>query len=1055
MAESAVQSAVEWLGKLAVVEVQYLYRVRDKVEELQEELKWMRCFLSDADARRHKDPLIQMWVSRIKELAYDAEDVTEKFMLRVYNKDKHRSLFSFATLKWFCSLAKDATPLHEIGSDIDTLTARMSKLSSRLQTYGVKTIYGESASTSATQVRTQELRRTYSHLEEEFVIGLEDDILILSDKLVNDHDPKMVVISGMGGLGKTTLARKLYHHSSVRKHFTGFAWAHRSQQFQTRSVILGILLHLIPDNDKQRREEVQGLLDAQLNEKLYEMLKENRYLVVLDDVWTTEDWNRLPEAFPINDVQGFASKVVLTTRNRNIVSALGELVLDHEPKFLDSKKSWELLQKKAFPDEKEDLEQLGKKMLEHCNDLPLAVVVLGGVLANKRTANDWKNVLDNIHSYFGGDKLNNNSVYDVLGMSYYDLPYHLKPCFLHLGVFPEDFEIPVKKLYRMWLAEGIVAVDGKALGGKSSVEVAEGYLNELVKRRMVQAAKLTTEGKVKTCRLHHLMRDVSMAIGREENFVSVIDHIHGQSDDEAAPMLNEHTRRLAIYLGQQHLESLLPASLSRNAPNLRSLLFFQVREAKEKSSTKFIKDICNKYRLLRVLELEGFNIRGKLPREIGNLIYLKYLNLSGTYVTSLPASIDNLMCLETLDLRRLANVKVPNILWKLKRLRHLYLPGWYEIENDKKLRLDGLSLLETLKGIDIDRVKVKGLLGLRKIREVSGRCFWNKEKMVPFLNSPSIKRLSLWINGSLFSLDRMMLSECKSLHKLKIEGEITEQLQREMFPESLVNLIFYSRTKLRQDPMPILGDHLRLLKKMIVRGLHSDVSHMVCSAAGFPELTDLVIVDCPSLVEWRMEQGAMPKLRSLRIDDTRMKKLPDALPEGINITCWPCVRGIERFGTCPHYKDALSKGEHTEQPWFTKVDPPMLLIARRQRERRDGGSLGLAGASNSAGDDLAGGESTDFQLADQGVEGLCRGVEVFVERNCDGGRNGAIVLIGGAELEARMGGMVVVSEEVDACDGWGCSCQRLAEERQSLRVWVEMPAEEEARLDFHFDCCWH
>ncbi|GAB2274080.1 hypothetical protein Dimus_008850 [Dionaea muscipula] len=920
MAESAVQSAAEWLGKLVVEEVQYLYGVRDKVEELQEELEWMQCFLSDADARRHKDARLRKWVSQIKDLAYDAEDVVDKFMLRVYNKDKHRSLFSFATLKWFCCLARDCIALHEMGSDIDTLAARISKLSSRLQTYGVKTTYGESASTSTMQITTQELRRTYPHLEEEFVIGLEDDILKLSNKLVDDHHHKMVVISGMGGLGKTTLARKLYHHSSVRKHFLGFAWAHISQQFQTRSVILGILLDLIPDNDRERRDQVRGLEDGQLHGELYRMLKEKRYLVVLDDVWNTEDWNRLQAAFPIIHDQGIASKVVLTTRNHDIVSAIlgDELVLYHEPKLLDIETSWELLQKKAFPDEKEDLEQLGKKMLKHCNGLPLAVAVLGGVLANKRTANDWKNVLDNIRSYFGGDKFYdrsyNNSVYDVLGMSYYDLPYHLKPCFLYLGVFPEDFEIPVKKLYRMWLAEGIVAVDGKALGGKSSVEVAEGYLNELVERQMVQAAKLTTEGKVKTCRLHDLMRDVSMAIGREENFVSVIDHMHGQSDDEAAPMLNEHTRRLTIYVGQQGLESSLPSSLSRNTPNLRSLLFFQVREAEQERGTKFIKDICNEYPLLRVLELEGLNIWGKLPREIGNLIYLRYLNLRNTRVISLPSSIGNLMCLETLDLRTLY-IKVPNLLWKLKKLRHLYLP-WrhYKIENDEKLRLEGLSLLETLKDIDIDRVEVKGLLGLRKMREISGNCVRNKENMVPFLNSPSIKRLSLFIYGSLFSQDPTMLSECKSLQKLEIECEITVQLQREMFPKSLVNLIFCHLTKLRQDPMPILEHRLPLLKKMTVAGLHSHVSHMVCSAAGFPELADLVIRDCPSLVEWRMEQGAMPKLRSLWIEDTRMKKLPDALPEGINITCWPCVPGIERFGTCPRYKDALSKGK---QPRFT------------------------------------------------------------------------------------------------------------------------------------------
>ncbi|GAB2273984.1 hypothetical protein Dimus_008753 [Dionaea muscipula] len=607
-------------------------------------------------------------------------------------------------------------------------------------------------------------------------------------------------------------------------------------------------------------------------------------------------------------------KVVSTTRNPHIVSALGdEHVLYHEPQLLDIETSWKLLQKTAFPDEivmSVDLEQLGKKMLEHCKGLPLAVVVLGGVLANKRTADDWKNVLDNIRSYFGAD---DNSVYDVLGMSYYDLPVHLKPCFLHLGIFPEDFEMPVDRLYRMWMVERIVPVDRKTLGGKSSEEVAEGYLNELVERRMVQAAKVTSQGKVRACRLHDLIRDVSMAIGREENFVSVIDHIHGQSDEEPAPTLdNERLHRLSLYVGQD-VKSSLSYSLSRNAPNLRSLLFFQVHETEKKSSNKFIEDICSEHKLLRVLELEGLNIKGDLPRKVGNLIYLRYLNLSGTHATSLPSSISNLMCLETLDLRvSCVVIKLPNLLWKLKRLRHLYLPRQYEIKNDEMLRLDGLNLLETLKGVDIDKVELKGLLGLRKLRKLSANCFSNKKNMlldmVSFLNSPKIKHLSLSISGSLFNQDHMILSKCQSLQKLDIVDEITAQLQPEMFPKSLVNLGFVS-TKLSQDSMPILEHRLPLLEKMRLIGPDCvNLRHMICSAAGFPELTDLVIRDLPSLVEWRMEQGAMPKLRSLEIFQTGIKKLPDALPKDINITCNPCVPGIERFGTCPYFKNALSAG---------------------------------------------------------------------------------------------------------------------------------------------------
>ncbi|GMH22746.1 hypothetical protein Nepgr_024589 [Nepenthes gracilis] len=343
MAESAVKSAVSWLGKLVVEEVKYLYEVREKVEELQGELEWMQCFLSDADKKQNKDAVIRKWISQIKDLAYDAEDVLEKFILKVSYKDRRRGLWS--KLRWLSCLLRDARALHEIGTDIDGLTLKVSKLTSRLQTYGVKTGYGE-ISASHADPSTLELRRAYSHLEDDMIVGLEDDIASLADQLVADQDHKVVVISGMGGLGKTTLAREVYHHPDVRGHFSGFAWAHISQQFQTRSVIIGILLELIPVRDMDRRNRIQGLQDAQLPGELFQLLQEKSYLVVLDDLWTKEDWLRLKAAFPVED-RSTGSKILVTTRNSDILSSLGS-VLNHEPKLLDPINGMKLLLRKAY-----------------------------------------------------------------------------------------------------------------------------------------------------------------------------------------------------------------------------------------------------------------------------------------------------------------------------------------------------------------------------------------------------------------------------------------------------------------------------------------------------------------------------------------------------------------------------------------------------------------------------------------------------------------------------------------------------------------------------------
>ncbi|XP_073099119.1 putative disease resistance protein At1g50180 [Elaeis guineensis] len=294
MAESIVQSAAQTIGNLLVEEAKYLYAVSDQIKRLEEELEWMQLFLKDAAGRQHDDAVVRKWVSKIKEFAYEAEDILEKYILRV---SLRRQDGFWNMLKWFSCIFRDAAALHEVGSDVDDLTQKISFLTSRMTTYGVNIRAGVSSSSS--YAKRMELRRTFSHIvEEDDTVGLESDSKTLVDRLVN-QECKIVAVSGMGGLGKTTLAKKVYHHPTIRRHFHAFSWVHVSQQFQTKNVLKEILLDLTPktESGEGQRNRIKGLSESELPGEVYKVLKEEPYLVVLDDVWTQEDWKRLQPAF--------------------------------------------------------------------------------------------------------------------------------------------------------------------------------------------------------------------------------------------------------------------------------------------------------------------------------------------------------------------------------------------------------------------------------------------------------------------------------------------------------------------------------------------------------------------------------------------------------------------------------------------------------------------------------------------------------------------------------------------------------------------------------------
>ncbi|KAF8013824.1 hypothetical protein BT93_I1626 [Corymbia citriodora subsp. variegata] len=926
MAESVVSLTMETIGNLIINESKFLWGVQGKVKDLQWQLKQVRCLLRNADERREHDQVGE-WVEQLRDIAYDAEDIIERYILIDAPKKGQNIIKAYACFVAKCRWVQALV----VGAEIDGLKSSISNLRTSMRAYGIQMV--NEGERQRTRASTQ--RRTYAYFEEDFV-GREDSIKVLVKELKDGKQQRVVSIWGMGGLGKTTLAKKVFAHNEVKSYYDGFAWACISQGYHARDILEGIFVKLIP----YQRKEVMQMRDDELGETLYKIQQEKRCIVVLDDVWTKEDWDGIRAAFPILNTR---SKLLITTRNREVAEYIDPHGFLHEAKCLSYQESWELLTKRVFPKMKtvglssiqpgigegiaanqlvegmarqveiegqilvitEDMNRLGEELLKKCGGLPLAIIMLSGLL----TVNEWKMVYKKINLYFGDE----SEVSKVLALSYDDLPWHLKPCFLYLGSFPEDAKIHVTKVLHMWIAEGFVLPNAYDKEREIQVEdVAEQYLMELVNRGMIQVC-LNSSGKIKTCHLHDLMRDLCISKAKRDSFSSILNI---QQDNET----EDYSSSMAIEVASTHktrrLSLNLPMSVERNIISrvkqigstmlhLRTLMVF----GSVRGNWSFIKPICINCKFLRVLKLERLNeMRGNLPKSMGELVHLRFLSLQGSQFMSLPQSMGNLVYIEFLDLSvdRYSVVTFPNMLWKMGRLRYLHLPLHFVIKekfsrDQKKLRLDTLSKLRTLRNFSPKMCDVNDVSKMTNLQKLTMRGA-NKLEMIPQLAKFNLKHLqtsSFRFRNDSFTKDEF--SRMSSYHyfcTLSLYGRIEKLPEHKNLPQQLRKLALFG-SKLEEDPTPILEklQHLAIL----ILGFDAFVGKkMVCSARGFPQLKHLILFDMSNLEMWKVVEGAMPHLSRLGIEGCPKLK--------------PILQGVPTYDPTHHINDEAIR--HSDPPAF-------------------------------------------------------------------------------------------------------------------------------------------
>ncbi|XP_026433512.1 disease resistance protein RGA2-like isoform X2 [Papaver somniferum] len=676
------------LSSVVAQEISSAWGVKDDLKKLKETLDMIVAVTSDAENKQINDAAVRLWLRKLKEVAYDADDVLDEFLyetmrrreMNIHKRGKVRDLISSANPLSF--QFKMAHKIRDVNKTLDKIAR--DKVRFQLEpTSSIDFAHDQSSE--------QRNRLTSSFVDDSKIIGREDDkskitkMLMMTDASSSvssgsySQQEKVSVISllGMGGLGKTALAQLVFKDDSIEKHFEPRMWVCVSRDFD----VYKILTNIIESITKRKCDDASNV--EVLVSQVHENLSGKKYLLVLDDLWNenAEDWEKLKDLLVVG-AQG--SKILVTTRSHKVASVVMGIIPPYELSFLNPGECWSIIKSRAFSpggaSETQNMSDIGKQIAKKSAGLPLVAKFLGSLMHSKKSEDDWSSIRDNdsLNDILNANK-NHSNVIQVLKLSYDNLPSHLKQCFTYCSMFPKDWEINRETLIRLWMAEGFLQSSVNSRGGKKSAEdIGNDYFESLLWNSFFQDVKGNELGDIKTCKMHDLVHDLALSVVDSREIITV----------NATEADVSEVRRLQLVSNEATSEMLAKALSSSN--KLRTI--FALNSKGDFKIKDFVTSKC-----LRVLCLIGLYTL-EIPSSVAAFKHLRYLDLSGSTIgEGYDGYVNCLYNLETLVLRKCISVwKVLKDIGSLKNLRHIYLS-----HSDIKVLPDSVVSLSNLQTLDL------------------------------------------------------------------------------------------------------------------------------------------------------------------------------------------------------------------------------------------------------------------------------------------------------------------------------------------------------------------